>query len=50
MDSNHRGITLIALFFLMAGTVMAAIGIVRGEMFAVFTKAARICLECIGIG
>lgn len=33
-----------------AGIAMMAFGVYRGEMAEVFTKAVRICLECIGIG
>lgn len=32
------------------GIVLMAIGIHRGEMAVVFTKAVNICMECIGIG
>lgn len=37
---------------LLAGTgvVFIVLGIYRGEAAIVFTKAVRICLECIGIG
>ena len=34
----------------IAGTAFLIIGIVRGEPAAVFQKAVKICLECIGIG
>lgn len=32
------------------GVLMMSYGICRGEVDVVFTKAIRICLECIGIG
>lgn len=32
------------------GLAMMGYGICRGEMAVVFTKAVKICLECIGIG
>lgn len=34
----------------VAGLVMMAFGIYKGEMAEVLSKAIRICLECIGIG
>ncbi|MDR3295717.1 MAG: thioredoxin [Clostridiales Family XIII bacterium] len=30
--------------------LFVALGVANGEMQAVFRKAIRICLECIGIG
>ena len=45
LRSRAAGISLAALGLLMMG-----IGIFRGEMTVVFTKAINICLECIGIG
>ena len=38
------------VLFAVAGIVMAAVGLYRGETDTVFIKAIRICLECIGIG
>ena len=29
---------------------MVCFGVVRGEADAVFAKAIRLCLECVGIG
>ena len=40
----------ITLFVFLAGVAFILIGVFRGEPFAVFQKAIRICLECIGIG
>ena len=33
-----------------SGIVLMIFGAGRGEIFLVFNKAIRICLECIGIG
>lgn len=35
---------------LAAGVAMVCFGAMRGEADAVFAKAIRLCLECIGIG
>ncbi len=32
------------------GLAMMGLGLYRGELSVVFTKAVNICLECIGIG
>ena len=45
LKRNWKGILV-----LFVGIVFLAIGVMRGETFTVFTKAANICLECIGIG
>lgn len=34
----------------VVGFLMMVFGAYNGEMTAVFNKAVRICLECIGIG
>ena len=34
----------------VAGVVMMVAGIWRGELSVVLTKAANICMQCIGIG
>lgn len=39
-----------ALTLVVAGVIMIAIGVARGEVQTVLRKAINICLECIGIG
>ncbi|WP_455789184.1 CD1871A family CXXC motif-containing protein [Clostridium butyricum] len=38
------------MFMLIIGIVFVAYGVYRGEVDTVFTKAIRVCMECIGIG
>ena len=41
---------LIAALLAVLGVLFMLIGIFRGEVFIVMTKAINVCLECIGIG
>lgn len=41
---------LLPAVFLLAGAAFLYLGVTRGEMDVVLTKAINICLECIGIG
>lgn len=43
-------LTWIRLALLVVAVVMIVIGVMQGEPSVVLTKAAAICLECIGIG
>ncbi len=40
----------VALIFLGLAAALLIIGIFRGEAEAVWQKAIRICMECIGLG
>ena len=49
-DFAGGGRTALRLILLCAGVILLAAGIFRGGVALVLTKAAKICLECIGIG
>lgn len=38
------------LIIFLTAAALILFGIDRGELSTIFTKATRICLECIGIG
>ena len=38
------------LLLLAAGVLMLLFGLWRGEAATVFSKAIRLCMECVGIG
>ena len=40
----------IPVLLMILGVVMCVIGAVTGEAGVIFMKAARICMECIGLG
>ena len=40
----------LSALLLAAGAALAALGLLAGQGQAVLAKAARICLECVGIG
>ncbi len=47
---KKEGASWIGIGIAVVGILLMGIGIARGEMHTVFTKAVQICLECIGIG
>lgn len=42
--------TVIAISLILLAAALIITGIVTGEVDTVLGKAARICMECIGIG
>ena len=40
----------VQVLFLLAGIAMLIFGIWRDEAQTVFSKAIRLCMECVGIG
>ena len=40
----------IKLIIFLTSAAMILFGIERGELEIIFNKAARVCMECIGLG
>ena len=40
----------VQVLLLLIGIAMLVFGICRGEAQTVFSKAIRLCIECVGIG
>lgn len=47
---NSKNFSRIRLIIFLVGAAMILFGVERGEVQIIFNKAARVCLECIGLG
>ena len=47
---NSKSSLKIRLIIFLASAAMILFGVERGELETIFAKAARVCLECIGLG
>ena len=41
---------VLQILCIAAGVVLVCFGVLRGEVDTVFSKAIKLCLECVGIG
>ena len=48
MSSKSK--TAVQILCIAAGVVLVCFGVLRGEVDTVFSKAVKLCLECVGIG
>lgn len=47
---NSKSFLISRLIIFLISVMMIFIGVERGELEIIFAKAARVCLECIGLG
>lgn len=47
---SPRNVFAMQITLLAIAVIFVCVGAYRGEVETVFTKAIRLCLECVGIG
>ena len=50
MKNKDRSRRMAGGLLLVAGALLAALGLAQGQYAQVLAKAVKICLECVGIG